>query len=76
MHVRAKHACLGGCKAQAELLQEGVHLLLLGNEGEQVAHDGLELLLKQAGLAGQAGQHVWQQVVDGAGPLHHSVSQA
>jgi len=41
-------------------------LLLLGDEGEQVAHDGLEVLPGEAGLAGQAGQHVWQQVVDGA----------
>ena len=59
-------ACLSGSKAQAELLHQGVDLLLLGDEGEQVAHDGLEVLWGQAGLAGQAGQHVWQQVVDGA----------
>ena len=59
-------ACLSGSEAQAELLHEGVDLLLLGNEGEQVAHDGLEVLRGEAGLAGQAGQHVWQQVVDGA----------
>lgn len=62
---------LSGCKAEAELLHQGVHLLLLGNEAEQVAHDGLELLPWQAGFTGQAGQHVWQQVVDGAGALHH-----
>ena len=59
-------ACLSGSEAQAELLHQGVDLLLLGNEGEQVAHDGLEVLRGQAGLAGQAGQHVRQQVVDGA----------
>ena len=64
-------ACLSGSEAQAELLHQGVDLLLLGNEGEQVAHDGLEVLWGQAGLAGQAGQHVWQQVVDGACTLHH-----
>ena len=32
-------------------------------------HDGLELGLGQAGLLGQVGQDVGQQVVDGAGAL-------
>lgn len=64
-------ADLGGCKSKAELLDEGVDLLLLGDEGEQVAHDGLEVLPGQVSLTGQAGQHVWQQVVDGARALHH-----
>ena len=36
-----------------------------------MAHDGLEVLLGQAGLAGQAGKHVRQQIVDRACTLHH-----
>ena len=64
-------ADLSGCKTKAELLHKGVDLLLLGNEGEQVAHDGLELLPGQAGLTGQVRKHVWQQVVDRACTLHH-----
>lgn len=60
---------LSGCEAEAELLHKGVDLLLFGNEAEQVAHDALELLLWQAGLLGQAGQHVWQQVINRTGPL-------
>lgn len=62
---------LGGCKAKAELLHKGVDLLLLGDEGKQVAHDGLEVLSRQVSFTGQAGKHVWQQVVDGACALHH-----
>ncbi len=34
-----------------------------------VLHDGLELRLAQAGLLGQVGQDVGQQVVDGGGAL-------
>lgn len=67
--VRVWH--LSGGEPKAELLHKGVNLLLLGNEAEQVAHDGLELLPRQAGLTGQAGKHVWQQVVDRACALHH-----
>ena len=41
-------------------------MLGLADEGEQVHHDGLEALLRQASILAHAGQHVWQQVVDGA----------
>ena len=60
---------LGDLEAQAQLLNQGVDLLLLGNKAEQVAHDGLELLLGQPSLTRQAGQHVRQQIVDRACPL-------
>ena len=65
-------ADLSGLEAQAQLFYQGVNLLLLGNEAEQVAHDGLELLLRQTCLAAQVGQHVWQQVVYRAGSLQHN----
>ena len=58
------HLC--GGEAEAKLANKGVHMLGLADEGEQVHHDGLEALLRQPSILAHAGQHVWQEVVDGA----------
>ena len=45
---------LCGGEAQAQLANQAVDLLGFPNEGEQVHHDGLEGLFRQAGILAHA----------------------